>query len=71
MNEKCDAYHDVCMRADTVLYWSPLIHLQVTEFYKKVKSGISLIRPPPMATPGTAVVLTLKNYNSELHHIDF
>lgn len=46
MNEKSDAYHDICMRADTVLYWSPLIHLQVTEFYKKVKSGIAWIKPP-------------------------
>lgn len=46
MNEKSDAYHDICLRADTVLYWSPLIHLQVTDFYKKFKSGINMIRRP-------------------------
>ncbi|CAL8115614.1 unnamed protein product [Orchesella dallaii] len=46
MNEKADAYHDICMRADTKLYWSPLIHLQVTEFYSKLKSARSWYSPP-------------------------
>lgn len=58
MNEKKDAYHDICMRADTVLYWSPLIHLQVTEFHKKIKSGIALLKPETTPDPSPTVTPT-------------
>jgi hypothetical protein len=37
-----------CMHLDTVLYWSPLLHLQMTHFYRK----LAQLRQNIVGSPG-------------------